>query len=78
MNHLLAQLRNVVTKDLKRQEGVVLSTINGQVSVSTRRGVKTFPAGSVAYKSGEKIAYDDEMGVVGRKRSSTSSKKYKV
>ncbi len=78
MNHLVKSLKKIMTKDLQRHEGIVVSASNGFVRVSTRKGVKTLSANSVAYKQGDKITFDDSLGVVGRKRNILSSKTFRV
>ena len=78
MNHIMQQLKTIMMRDLQRHEGVVVAMGNGKVKVATRRGQKTFDTGSISYKSGEKVTYDDTLGVVGRKRSPVSSKLIKV
>lgn len=78
MNHLLKLLKKIIVKDLQRHEGIILSSENGSIRVSTRKGLKTFTEGSIKYKSGEKITYDDTLGVIGRKRTSASSKLFRV
>ena len=67
-----------MNKDLGGHEGVVTSTGNGVVKIATRKGMKTLPQGFSTYKEGEKVTFDDTLGVVGKKRSASSSTLFRV